>query len=203
MDVATGTSVLSSDSPKTLENGATYTPLPEVDDIETDSESLGLLYSNGSLEQDSALRCAPLDGFEDMSMCASPGSFEPNSQSTSRPRRKRGGSKGATNSESLAGMLRRGTVKHQLGLSLNLLLLVGMSWCLFPTIRHKLDAFLWLSYRQADTEGIPIYGQGPRDLVFVGAFVVLFTGVRAFMLDYVLMPAAGALGIGKQKGKVR
>lgn len=94
---------------------------------------------------------------------------------------------------------------HQLGLSLNVVLLVGMSWFLFPSLREKLEAGFTLSYKVERTglEVQSLYGQGPRDLWLVASLVIVFTGVRAFMLDYVLMPLAGLMGIRKKKGKVR
>lgn len=107
--------------------------------------------------------------------------------------------------DSLAGMLRKGIVGHQLGLSLNVILLVALSWFLFPSIREKLEASFTLSYRvrQAGIEGAGLHGQGPRDLWLVASLVVVFTGVRAFTLDHVLMPLAALLGIWKKKGRVR
>jgi hypothetical protein len=107
--------------------------------------------------------------------------------------------------ESLAGLLRRGIVEHQLGLSLNAILLVGMSWCMFPRLRGDLEASFTLSYKvqRRGPEEESLYGQGPRDLWLVASLVVIFTGVRAFMLDHVLMPLAGILGIRKRKGRVR
>jgi acyl-CoA-dependent ceramide synthase len=122
--------------------------------------------------------------------------------SAGRRRKKRGGNVGG---ESLAGMLRRGIVDHQLGLSLNVILLVAMSWCLFPSLREKLEAGFLLSYKvqQKSRDGEGMYGQGRRDIWLVVSLVVVFTSVRAFMLDYVLMPLGGLLGIRKKKGRVR
>ena len=107
--------------------------------------------------------------------------------------------------ESLAGLLRRSIVEHQLGLSLNAILLVGMSWCMFPRLRGDLEALFTLSYKVqgGGPDGESLYGQGPRDLWLVASLVVIFTGVRAFMLDHVLMPLAGVMGIRKRKGRVR
>ena len=155
---------------------------------------------------DSLIRSSALsmrtERIEDLALCANPGGYENAEVGRSERKRRRETNKSATGGESLAGMLRRGIVNHQLGLSLNLILLVGMSWCVFPSLRNKLEAFFWLSYRttkQADA----MFGQGPRDLNLVIGFVVLFTGLRAFMLDHVLMPLAGALGVRQHKGRVR
>lgn len=107
--------------------------------------------------------------------------------------------KTSDSAESLAEMLRRGIVEHQLGLSVNLVLLVGLSWLLFPTLRERMEAFSTLSYRTS----FGVYGQGPKDLQLVLSFVVVFTAVRAFALDHILTPVATLLGIRRQKPKVR
>lgn len=137
----------------------------------------------------------------EMAICGSPA---PPSQTRKAKRRK---SDEQAESESLGGMLRRFAVQHQLGLSLNLMLLVGMSYLFFPSLRESMSAFLWLSYRAHGVEGVEMekamYGQGPRDLYLVLSFIVFFTAVRAFMLDYVLSPLAGACGIRNKKGRVR
>nr|POF22306.1 sphingosine n-acyltransferase lag1 [Quercus suber] len=62
-----------------------------------------------------------------------------------------------------------------------------------------MTAFFSLSYSKGEGR----YGQGPRDLLLVLTFIVVFTGIRAFSLDYALMPLAGACGIAKKKGRVR
>lgn len=108
-------------------------------------------------------------------------------------------SKVAEGPESLAEMLRRGIVNHQLGLSVNLVLLVCLSWLLFPSLRQRMEAFLFLSYRLDNG----LYGQGPEDLQLVVSFIVVFTAIRAFSLDYVLTPTASLLGVKRQKPKIR
>lgn len=170
-----------------------YTPPPKGDDgAVSDSDSRPLSRNdeemNGDVEVD--MKGLRVDNVE-----ASAGQ---------KPRRKNK-AKSHGDAQSLAGMLRRGIVDHQLGLSLNVILLVAMSWCLFPSIREKLEASFTLSYKasRSGLEGSGWYGQGPRDLWLVASLVVVFTGVRAFMLDYVLMPLAGLMGIKKKKGRVR
>lgn len=101
--------------------------------------------------------------------------------------------------DSLAGWLRQGMVDHQLGLSMNLILLIGFSWLLFPTLRGRMAAFYSLAYPIGQGD----FGQGPRDLQLVGALVVIFTGVRAFALDYILIPLASLLGVRRRKPRVR
>jgi hypothetical protein len=165
-----------------------YTPPPQKDeDAECDSRPLSRSDDemNGDVEVD--MKSMRLDTVQ---------------ASAGRRRKKRGSSIGG---ESLAGMLRRGIVDHQLGLSLNVILLVAMSWCLFPSLREKLEAGFLLSYKtqRKSRDGEGLYGQGPRDIWFVVSLVVVFTGVRAFMLDHVLMPLGGLLGIQRKKGRVR
>lgn len=128
--------------------------------------------------------------FTNLAICASP------SDRISSPARRR---KQQLDPESLAAMLRRGIVEHQLGLSVNLILLAGFSYLLFPSLRDQMSAFFGLSYSVGDG----LYSQGPRDLLLMLSFIVMFTAVRAVSLDYLLMPLAGACGIAKQKGRVR
>ncbi|KAK3629527.1 Sphingosine N-acyltransferase lag1 [Elasticomyces elasticus] len=128
---------------------------------------------------------------EDLAICASAGDVE---ASPGKQRKQ-------SEPESLWGMLRRGIVDHQLGLSVNLLLFVGFSYVLFPSLRSKMSAFFGLSYASSTQSGM--YGQGTRDGYLVASFIVFFTALRAFALEYLLLPLAGWCGINKKKGKVR
>lgn len=128
---------------------------------------------------------------EDMGVGASPSDFPP------LKRRNTGSSK---DNESLGSALRKLAMDHQLGLSLNFIILLGMCHAIFPSLRSKTRACFALSY---PTETPGMYGQGPRDMYLVVSCVVYFTALRAFMLDYVLMPLAGYCGIGRRKGRVR
>lgn len=173
-----------------------YTPPPkkEFSDVEAAHEMNGNVSTHGHVKMSTG-------GLEDLAICASPGDFA----TKVHARNRNGKSKAAatdSSDDSLAGMLRRGMVDHQLGLSLNLVLFVGLSWLLFPSLRQKMSAFFSLSYG-VSRSGETMYGQGPRDMYFVISFIVLFTGIRAFMLDYVLVPLAGLWGIGRRKGRVR
>lgn len=127
-------------------------------------------------------------GVESIALCASPGDFAP------RPRQQ------TSERESVGGMIRKGVVDHQLGLSLNLVLLVALTYLMFPSLRQTVGAFCWLQYAN-DKSGS--FAQGPRDLYLVAGFVVIFTGLRAACLDYLLLPLAGKLGIRQKKAKVR
>ncbi|KAK5109134.1 hypothetical protein LTR62_007496 [Meristemomyces frigidus] len=109
--------------------------------------------------------------------------------------------------DSLWEMLRKGIVQHQLGLSINIMLLVGLLYLSFPSLREKMSAFFGLSYSKTGaTTGAGVagmYGQGLNDLYLVGTFIVLFTGLRAGSLDYILLPLAGWCGIAKKKDRIR
>lgn len=89
-------------------------------------------------------------------------------------------------------------MEHQLGLSINAMLVVTMSYFLFPELQDKAGGFFILSYLR-DGE----YGIGPRDLMLVLGFIVFFTAVRAAALDFLLMPLAGRLGVAKIRTRVR
>ncbi|KAM0700517.1 hypothetical protein Q7P35_012238 [Cladosporium inversicolor] len=127
-------------------------------------------------------------GVEDIALCASPAAFQ------ARKHKKH------PEKESIGGMLCKAMVDHQLGISLNLLLLGALTYLLFPTLRERVGAFFTLQYQTA-TPGE--YLIGPRDIYFVAGYVVFFTAMRAACLDYVLLPFAGMLGIKQKKTKVR
>ena len=127
-------------------------------------------------------------GVEDIALCASPAGFQ------ARKHKKQ------PEKESIGGMLCKAMVDHQLGISLNLLLLGALTYLLFPTLRERVGAFFTLQY-QTTTPGE--YLIGPRDIYFVAGYVVFFTAMRAACLDYVLLPLAGMLGIKQKKTKVR
>ena len=86
------------------------------------------------------------------------------------------------------------------GLSINLLLLVVLAHVSFPRARPTTTKFLAMSYYNAATEQ---YGAGIDDLHFVALWIVLFTGLRAAAMDYVLFPLARAGGVRTNKDCVR
>lgn len=126
---------------------------------------------------------------------------------------KKRGTNGTDGPESLAAVLRKGMVDHQLGVSLNLLVLLGLAYFLFPSLRPTLFSFMGLSYRVnldpqhssigADKATSTLYGEGSKDAQLILTFIVLLTAFRAFMLDYVLTPFASQLGIKRTKQKIR
>ncbi|KAI6856903.1 hypothetical protein KC334_g22179, partial [Hortaea werneckii] len=93
-------------------------------------------------------------GLEDVSFCASPADPKP-------VKRRKAKNDKPQQQDSLAEMLRKGIVDHQLGLSVNLMLFVGLSYVLFPSLRENMTAFFRLSYPSSEPG---MYGQGSRDL---------------------------------------
>ena len=89
-------------------------------------------------------------------------------------------------------------LEHQLGLCVNAMLVVLISYFLFPDLRDKTGGFFMLSY---PLDGL--YGMGPQDLKLVLGFVVFFTAIRAASLDYLLKQLAIRLGITKLKTQIR
>lgn len=132
---------------------------------------------------------------DEVSVCASPGDF-----TAPAPQSRRRTWSAVPDQESLGSALRKAIMEHQLGLSLNFVLLLGMTYALFPSLRGNIKACFTLSYAAEDSG---LYGQGLRDMYLVASCIIYFTGLRAFMLDYVLMPMAAACGIGRKKGRVR
>jgi acyl-CoA-dependent ceramide synthase len=128
-------------------------------------------------------------GVEDIALCASPAGFQARKHKRHSPEK-----------ESIGGMLCKAMVEHQLGISLNLLLLGALTYLLFPTLRERVGAFFTLQY-PTGTPGE--FSTGPRDIYIVAGYVVLFTAMRAACLDYVLLPLTGMLGIKQKKTKVR
>ena len=96
-------------------------------------------------------------------------------------------------------MLRRAIMDHQLGLSLNCILLVAMVYTFFPSLRDSVTPFCHLQYALASG----LYDRGPRDLWIVCGLVIVFTGIRAATLEYLFAPLAETLGIKKRKARVR
>lgn len=127
---------------------------------------------------------------ENLAVCASPGEYQAKRKKTE-----------GSDRESIGGMLRMAVVEHQLGLSLNLLLLAALTWLMFPSLRSRVAAFFWLQYPREKEPGS--FGQGPRDQYLVVSFVVFFTGLRAATMDHLLLPLAASLGIRQKKAKVR
>lgn len=79
----------------------------------------------------------------------------------------------------------------------------------YPSVRSHTGPVFYLSYKQppsasAAAKGIhgAYYLQGQDDIYFVGGAILLFTAVRAMVMDYILIPFAHSLGL-KKKAAVR
>ncbi|KAL8694129.1 MAG: hypothetical protein Q9218_001182 [Villophora microphyllina] len=124
--------------------------------------------------------------------------------------------KGRRKSEGLVGSLCRLIVQHQigmsetaggsrgadnvLGLAANLLTLLAMTHVSFPRARHHTRKFFSLSYYNPTTDH---YALGWDDSFFVGFWIVVITGLRAAVMDYLLAPLAQLVGLTKKKEKTR
>lgn len=85
----------------------------------------------------------------------------------------------------------------QIGLSVNLLLLLLLTHVFFPLVRHRTSKFLELSYYDQENG---LYGCGTDDISFVMTVVVVFTGIRVTVMEYFLDPLARLGGIKTKKG---
>jgi hypothetical protein len=86
------------------------------------------------------------------------------------------------------------------GLSVNLLLLLVLTHFLFPRARPTTRKFFALSHYDPATD---TYTQGWDDLCLVSFYIVVFMGLRAVVIDYVLTPFASWGGIRKKKARIR
>ncbi|KAH8886467.1 longevity assurance proteins LAG1/LAC1 [Thozetella sp. PMI_491] len=87
-------------------------------------------------------------------------------------------------------------VENQIGLSFNLLALLFLTHICFPKARILTSNFFSLAYYSPQSGE---YGLGIKDGYFIFFCVVLFTGLRAACMEYVLAPLAKSLGIVKRK----
>ncbi|KAL8726951.1 MAG: hypothetical protein Q9166_006372 [cf. Caloplaca sp. 2 TL-2023] len=103
-------------------------------------------------------------------------------------------------SESILGSLCQFIADHQIGLAANLLALLVMTHACFPRARHHTRKFWRLSYYNSASER---YALGWDDAFLVMFWLVLFTGLRAVVMDLVLTPLAYMLGLEEKKEKTR
>ncbi|KAK4183703.1 putative sphingosine N-acyltransferase [Podospora australis] len=90
-------------------------------------------------------------------------------------------------------------VRHQVGLSFNLLALLFLAHGM-PRAREHTSKFFMLSYYNPDSGK---YFLGGKDGYLMLFCVVLFTGLRAATMEYILSPFARAQGIHKKKDVTR
>ncbi|ROT41032.1 TLC domain-containing protein [Sodiomyces alkalinus F11] len=91
-------------------------------------------------------------------------------------------------------------VENQIGLSFNLLALLFLAHYFIPKAQPHTTKFFTLSYYNAASGK---YGKGIDDAYMIPFFVVLFTGVRAAVMEYILAPIAKTMGVRKTKQLTR
>jgi acyl-CoA-dependent ceramide synthase len=94
--------------------------------------------------------------------------------------------------------LREELLEHQLGLCVNAMLVILLSYWLFPDLRDRTGGFFMLGY---PLEGL--HGIGPQDLKLVFGFMTFFTAARVATMDYVLKPLAVKTRVLKRKTQTR
>ncbi|KAI0172801.1 longevity assurance proteins LAG1/LAC1 [Hypoxylon sp. FL1284] len=92
--------------------------------------------------------------------------------------------------------LARWFLDNQTGLSFNLIALIFLANMFIPKARPHTSKFFTISYYNPATER---YAIGPNDYHFICFCVILFTGLRAGMMENVLAPLARQWGIAKRK----
>ncbi|KAJ3499052.1 hypothetical protein NLG97_g627 [Lecanicillium saksenae] len=96
--------------------------------------------------------------------------------------------------------LSRWFVENQIGLSFNLLALLFLAHAFIPKAREHTNKFFHLSYFNAKTGN---YAIGADDAYLISFFIVLFTGLRAGCMEYMLAPIARSYGVSKRKDLTR
>lgn len=94
----------------------------------------------------------------------------------------------------------RWVVENQIGLSINLLMLLAMTHLCFPRARRHTRKFFRLSYYNPDSGE---YCAGWNDAWLVSYWFVVFTGLRAGVMDYILMPLAKKGGVKTERDRTR
>ncbi len=97
------------------------------------------------------------------------------------------------------------SIRHAWVNPLALVLLILTAYFYQPTPSNPFHAALFLSYRLAgDGPGRTAqYGKGPRDLAFVGFYVLCLSFSREFLMQVVLRPLAIRYGIRSRSKQVR
>ncbi|KAH0544624.1 hypothetical protein FGG08_001274 [Glutinoglossum americanum] len=102
--------------------------------------------------------------------------------------------------ESILTSLCAWIVDHQIGLSMNFLILLFLSHLCFPAARRHTRKFFELAYHDPQTGR---YGKGWNDIFMIVYWVIIFTGLRAAVMDWFLIPFARWGGVAKTKGRMR
>lgn len=80
------------------------------------------------------------------------------------------------------------------------MLLLSLTHIFFPRARRRTSKFFHMGYYNPDSG---LYGCGTDDLPFVTLWIVIFTGLRVLVMEYLLDPIARSFGIRSRKGLVR
>ncbi|KAI9804400.1 MAG: hypothetical protein M1825_001299 [Sarcosagium campestre] len=108
--------------------------------------------------------------------------------------------RGSRHDESVLSVICAWVVEHQIGLATNLIILLSLTHICFPRARPHTRKFFELSYYRAATGKYTI---GLDDTYFVAFWIIAFTGLRAGMMDFVLIPFAQWGNVEKRKGRIR
>ncbi|KAK8145495.1 sphingosine N-acyltransferase lag1 [Beauveria asiatica] len=96
--------------------------------------------------------------------------------------------------------LSRWFVENQIGLSFNLLALLFLAHAFIPKAREHTNKFFHISYYNPNSGN---YAIGVDDMYLIAFFIVLFTGLRAGCMEYMLAPVGRSRGITKRKDLTR
>ncbi|KAF2398091.1 longevity assurance proteins LAG1/LAC1 [Trichodelitschia bisporula] len=102
--------------------------------------------------------------------------------------------------ESLITALCSWIVEHQIGLAINLVLLLSLTHICFPRARPHTRKFFEMAYYNPDTQA---YTRGIDDMYLVFFWIVAFTGLRMGSMEYLLQPFAQWGGIESKKARTR
>jgi acyl-CoA-dependent ceramide synthase len=86
------------------------------------------------------------------------------------------------------------------GIAVHLLSALFLGHVAFPRARHHTRKFFSISYYN---EATGRFALGWDDIFFVFYWIIVFTGMRCAVMDYVLTPIAAWAGIEKKKARIR
>lgn len=89
---------------------------------------------------------------------------------------------------------------HDAGLSFNLIALLFLAHAFLPKARAVTHKFFHLCYYNSESGQ---YGVGFDDSYVIAFCIILFTGLRAWTMEYLLAPLAKMQGISKRKDLTR
>lgn len=92
------------------------------------------------------------------------------------------------------------TMLIDLGISTNLLILLTLAHGFIPRARQHTRKFFELCYYNPDTGK---YGRGFDDVYMFLYWLVIFTGLRAGVMDFILIPFAEWAGLKRKKTQIR